>query len=35
MDTSNNSFNLEVSKTNATCPIGEKVASKNHSCYRL
>jgi uncharacterized metal-binding protein len=29
MDTSNNSFNLEVSKTNATCPIGEKVGSKN------
>jgi len=29
MDMPNNTFNLEVSKTNATCPIGEKVGSKN------
>ncbi len=29
MDTSNNTFNLEVTKTDATCPVGEKVGSKN------
>ncbi len=29
MNTSNNTFNLEVTKTDATCPVGEKVGSKN------